>query len=124
MEALKAAVAAGCNAVYLGGTLFSARAFAGNFDHEEMIEAVRYCHVRGVSVYVTLNTLLFETEFENAIKEVQFLYDHDVDALLVQDLGLFHYLRQCFPDLGVHCSTQMHIHNPAGVRCTGQGNTA
>lgn len=116
MEALKAAVSAGCNAVYLGGTLFSARAFAGNFDHDEMIEAIRYCHIRGVSVYVTLNTLLFETEFENAIKEVQFLYDNDVDALLVQDLGLFHYLRQCFPDLAVHCSTQMHIHNPAGVR--------
>lgn len=116
MDALKAAVAGGCDAVYLGGTLFSARAFAGNFNHEELIEAVRYCHVRGVCVYVTLNTLLFETEVENAMKEVEFLYEHDVDALLVQDLGLFRLVRQCFPDFPVHCSTQMHIHNLSGVR--------
>ena len=116
MDALKAAVTGGCDAVYLGGTLFSARAFAGNFNHEELIEAVRYCHVRGVCVYVTLNTLLFETEVENAMKEVEFLYEHDVDALLVQDLGLFRLVRQCFPDFPVHCSTQMHIHNLSGVR--------
>ncbi len=116
MDSLKAAVAAGCSAVYLGGTLFSARAFAGNFDHEEMAEAVRYCHIRGVSVYVTMNTLLFEKEFANALKEVRFLYENDVDALLVQDLGLFHYLRTCYPEFPVHCSTQMHIHNKAGVR--------
>ena len=101
MDALKAAVAGGCDAVYLGGTLFSARAFAGNFNHEELIEAVRYCHVRGVCVYVTLNTLLFETEVENAMKEVEFLYEHDVDALLVQELGLFRLVRQCFPDFPV-----------------------
>ena len=116
MESLKAAVAAGCNAVYLGGTLFSARAFAGNFSHEELIEAVQYCHVRDVKVYVTMNTLLFEDEMENAFKEIEFLYQNDVDALLVQDLGLFHYLRTCYPDFSVHCSTQMHIHNLDGVR--------
>ena len=60
MDALKAAVAAGCDAVYLGSTLFSARAFAGNFDHDQMIEAIRYCHDRDVRVYVTMNTLLYE----------------------------------------------------------------
>ena len=116
MESLKAAVQAGCDAVYLGGTLFSARAFAGNFDHEELKEAVRYCHIRDVSVYVTLNTLLFESEFARAAEEVKFLYENDVDALLVQDLGLFRYIRTCFPEFPVHCSTQMHIHNLSGVR--------
>ncbi len=116
MDALKAAVQAGCNAVYLGGTLFSARAFAGNFDHDQLKEAVRYCHIRDVSVYVTLNTLLFESEFSKAAEEVRFLYENDVDALLVQDLGLFHYLRTCYPEFPVHCSTQMHIHNLSGVR--------
>lgn len=116
MDALKAAVAGGCDAVYLGLNIFSARAFAGNFNHEEMIEAVRYCHERDVRVYVTMNTLLFENEIENAKKEIAFLYENDVDALLIQDLGLFHYVRTCYPDFDIHCSTQMHIHNLAGVK--------
>lgn len=116
MDALKAAVAAGCDAVYLGLQIFSARAFAGNFSHEELQEAVRYCHIRDVRVYVTVNTMLFETEIENAKKEIDFLYRIDVDALLIQDLGLFHYVRTCYPNFDVHCSTQMHIHNLAGVR--------
>ena len=116
MESLKAAVAGGCDAVYLGLNIFSARAFAGNFDHEELKEAVKYCHIRNVKVYVTVNTMLFETEIENAKKEIDFLYHQDVDALLIQDLGLFHYVRTCYPDFDVHCSTQMHIHNIAGVK--------
>lgn len=115
MESLKAAVAAGANAIYLGLQNFSARAFAGNFSHEEFIEAIQYCHIRDVKIYVTMNTMLYETEIENAKKEVAFLYDNDVDGLLIQDLGLFHYVRTCYPDLAVHCSTQMHIHNVAGV---------
>jgi len=116
MDALKAAVAGGCDAVFLGLNIFSARAFAGNFDHEELIEAVRYCHIRNVKVYVTVNTMLFEPEIERAKKEIAFLYENDVDALLIQDLGLFHYVPTCFPDFDIHCSTQMHIHNTAGVR--------
>ena len=115
MEALKAAVAGGCDAVYLGLSRFSARAFAGNFTHEELLEAVRYCHIRDVSVYVTINTMLYESEIEKVKEEIDFLYENDVDALLVQDFGLFHYLRECYPDFDVHCSTQMHIHNLAGV---------
>ncbi len=116
MEALKAAVAGGCDAIYLGMKAFSARAFAGNFDHDEFREAIRYCHARDVKIYVTMNTIMFETEIENALKEVRFLYENDVDALLIQDFGLFHLVRTCFPDLDIHCSTQMHIHNLAGVR--------
>ncbi len=116
MQALQAAVAAGCDAVYLGGTSFSARAFAGNFDHEEMQAAIRYCHIHDVKVYVTLNTLLTETELENAKKEVRFLYESGADALLVQDLGLFSWVHAVYPDFPLHCSTQMHIHNRNGVR--------
>ena len=115
MEALIAAVQAGCDAVYLGLNSFSARAFAGNFSREELVEAVRYCHIRGVKVYVTMNTILYEPEIEAAKDQIQFLYDHDVDALLIQDFGLFHYVRTCFPDFEVHCSTQMHIHNMSGI---------
>ena len=88
MEALIAAVQAGCDAVYLGLNSFSARAFAGNFSREELTEAVRYCHVRGVKVYVTMNTILYEPEIEAAKDQIRFLYDHDVDALLIQDFGL------------------------------------
>lgn len=115
-DALKAAVSAGADAVYLGMTNFSARAFAGNFDHDEMIEAVKYAHARNCRIYVTVNTMLYETEIANAIKDIDFLYHADVDALLIQDFGLFHYVRQCYPDFDVHCSTQMHIHNLAGVK--------
>lgn len=116
MESLKAAVAGGCDAIYLGLTSFSARAFAGNFTHEEFKEAIQYCHIRNVRIYVTINTMLFESEIENAKKEVDFLYENDCDGILVQDIGLFHYIRTCYPDLDVHCSTQMHIHNLNGVR--------
>ena len=115
MEALIAAVQAGCDAVYLGLSSFSARAFAGNFSREELKVAVRYCHIRGVKVYVTMNTILYEPEIEAAKDQIQFLYDNDVDALLIQDFGLFHYVRTCFPDFEVHCSTQMHLHNMAGI---------
>lgn len=115
MDALIAAVNGGCDAVYLGLKSFSARAFAGNFSHEEFIEAIHYCHTRNVKIYCTINTMLFESEIENAKKEVEFLYENDCDAILIQDLGLFHYVRTCYPDMPVHCSTQMHIHNLKGV---------
>jgi putative protease len=116
MESLKAAVQAGCDAVYLGLTNYSARAFAGNFDHDQLLEAVHYCHVRNVRVYVTMNTMLYETEIERAKETVDFLYHSDVDALLIQDLGLFHLVHTMYPDFEIHCSTQMHIHNLAGVQ--------
>ena len=116
MESLEAAVQAGCDAVYLGMTNYSARAFAGNFDREQLVEAVHYCHVRNVRVYVTMNTMLYETEIERAKETVDFLYHSDVDALLIQDLGLFHLVHTMYPDFEIHCSTQMHIHNLAGIQ--------
>ncbi len=115
-DSLKAAVSAGANAVYLGGIRFGARAFANNFDKEELIEAVKYCHIRGVKVYVTMNTLLYDHEIEDAIDQIKFYYYAQVDALIIQDLGLFEILEAQFPDFEIHCSTQMHIHNVDGVR--------
>lgn len=114
-EALKAAVQNGADAVYLGGSMFGARAFANNFDEQEMKEAIAYAHVYGVNVYVTMNTLLKEDEVKDAVAYAGYLYSIDVDAIIVQDMGLFSILRSMFPDLELHCSTQMHIHNKEGI---------
>ncbi|MCI6271842.1 MAG: U32 family peptidase [Erysipelotrichaceae bacterium] len=111
MEALIAAVNNGADAIYLGGLAFGARAFANNFNHENLIEAVNFCHIRNVCVYVTMNTLLYENELKKAMDEVDFLYKINVDAIIVQDLGLFTLIRKHYPDFEIHCSTQMHIHN-------------
>lgn len=115
-ECLKAAINNGADAVYLGGVNYSARAFAGNFDNEQLLQAVKYAHLRNVKIYVTLNTLLNEAEFSGAIKQAEFYYNNNVDALLVQDLGLFYYLKEKYPDFDLHCSTQMHVHNISGIR--------
>ncbi|MCI5774629.1 MAG: U32 family peptidase, partial [Erysipelotrichaceae bacterium] len=109
LETLKLAINCGANACYLGLNNFGARAFAPNFSHEEFKEAIRYAHLRNVKVYVTLNTLYNEDELTNVMKEVAFLYENDVDALIIQDLGLLHLLSRDYPDLEVHISTQMHI---------------
>ena len=115
-EALKAAVNNGADAIYLGGKNFSARAFAKNFDHEELIEAITYCHLRNVKIYITVNTLLNDYELENAIKECDFYYRNNVDALIIQDFGLYYLLKEKYPDFELHCSTQMHIHNIEGLK--------
>ena len=115
-DCLKAAINNGANAVYLGGKNFSARAFAHNFDENEIKEAIKYAHLCNVKIYVTLNTLLTEKEFANAIKMVDFYYKNNVDALLIQDLGLYYYIKDKYPDFELHCSTQMHVHNLEGVR--------
>ena len=116
LDTLKMAVNCGADACYLGLNNFGARAFAPNFSHEEFIEAINYAHLRNVKIYVTLNTLYNEDEILNVIKEVQFLYDNNVDAILIQDLGLLHLISSKFPDLELHISTQMHIHNATGVQ--------
>ena len=114
-DCLKAAVSNGADAVYLGGKNFSARAFAQNFDQEELLRAIEYAHLRNVRIFVTLNTLLNEFELENALKMADFYYHSHVDALLIQDLGLYYILKQRYPDFELHCSTQMHVHNVQGV---------
>lgn len=115
LEAVYAAVAGGADAIYLGLAQFSARAFAGNLSREQFIEAIQFAHHHDVKIYVTMNTMLYETEWEGVKQQVDFLYEHDVDAIIVQDLGLLSYLRMCYPDLEVHASTQMHVHNQAGI---------
>lgn len=116
MESLKAAIEAGADAIYLGGYMFGARSFAGNFSNEEIKEAVIYAHLYGVKIYVTVNTLIYEDEVETLINYVDFLYQSDVDAVIIQDLGMLDLIRQTFPLLEVHASTQMHLHNFEGVK--------
>ena len=108
-ESLIAAVQNGADAVYLGGSAFNARRFAGNFSEEELLWAVDYCHARGVAVNVTFNTLLFDKELAAALSYGRFLYEAGVDAAIVQDLGLVRMLRSELPGLVLHASTQMGI---------------
>lgn len=115
IDAFYAAINNGADAIYLGGKNFSARAFADNFSKENIAELVKYAHLRNVKIYITVNTLLDENEFNNAIKDIDFYYNNNVDALLIQDLGLYYYIKNKYPDFALHCSTQMHIHNISGV---------
>ena len=115
-EAVRAAVCAGANAIYLGYGAFNARRNARNFTEEEVAEAVSYCHLRGVKVYVTLNTLVGDREMAAAAEQAIHASQMGVDAVLVQDLGVARVLRQVAPDLPVHASTQMSIHNLEGAK--------
>lgn len=114
-ECLKAAVLNGADAVYIGGSEFSARKYASNFSREEIIEAVRYCHSYSVKIYVTMNTLLHNKELKDALKYASFLYSVGIDAIIAQDIGLIKLLRCKLPNLEVHGSTQMTVHNLEGV---------
>ncbi len=114
--ALCAAVQSGADAVYVGGSRFSARASASNFDASAMRRAVQYCHLRGVKLYVTQNTLIKQSELEEAVRYAAFLYEIGVDALILQDLGLARAIARAMPDFPLHASTQMTVHNLEGVR--------
>ena len=113
-DALKSAIEAGADAVYLAGTRFGARAFAGNFDDEALKDAVRFAHLRGVAVHVTVNTLIFDREIEPLVDYLQFLDSIAVDAVLLQDLGAAKLAKKVAPRLALHTSTQMTVHNLAG----------
>ncbi len=115
MECLYAAINAGADAVYLGGTMFGARAFAGNFTNEELKKAVCLCHLYGVKVYVTCNILIYEHEINHFMEYVKYLHQIMVDAIIIQDLGMLDLVHKTFPNLELHASTQMHIHNLDGV---------
>ncbi|HWI54683.1 MAG TPA: U32 family peptidase, partial [Desulfobacteria bacterium] len=114
-DALKAAVQNGADAIYLGGKMFSARQYADNFDRDDLREAFEYAHVRGVKVYVTANTLLHDREFFDAVDYLKFLYEAGADAIIVQDMGVLSVAEKLFPELPLHASTQMTIHNSPGV---------
>ena len=115
-EALKAAVQNGANAVYLGGKDFSARASANNFDREELKEAVRYAHIRDVQVFVTANTLIKQNEIHDFVQYAKFLYDIDVDAIILQDVGMARLIKKELPDFEIHASTQMVAHSLEDVK--------
>ena len=114
-DCLKTAVQNGANSVYFGANLFSARAFASNFDLDELKNAIQYARIRGVKTNLTLNTLIKNDEFEDAFNLAKKAYEFGIDAIIVQDLGLAKMLIKSFPDLAIHASTQMSVHNLQGV---------
>lgn len=114
-EAFLGAINAGADAVYLGGKKFGARAFAANFEAHEMPDLVRYAHLRGTSVYVTINTLVFDDEVDELIRYTDDLVKADVDALIIQDLGMLDLLHRRYPNMPIHASTQTNAHNPLQV---------
>lgn len=115
MEALKAAVSNGCDAIYLGMQKFGARAYSSNFDMEALKEAVIYAHLRNVKIYVTINTIVFENELCDMREQLRQLNETGVDGIIVQDLAVFDYVAGNFIDMEVHCSTQMGIDDIEGT---------
>lgn len=109
MEVLEAAIQAGCDAIYCALPSFGARAYANNFTWEQMKEVLARCHSLNIKVHVTMNTLLFEEEIEQAYQQAKRLHEMGVDALIVQDLGLIHLLHERLPELVVHASTQLSV---------------
>lgn len=115
MEAFEAAVKAGADAVYIGGSAFNARQYAGNFDDENLKRTLDYAHLRGVKVYVTVNTLIRDDEFGMLLPYLEMLYTFGADGIIVQDMGVAAMIRRYFPDMPLHASTQMTVHNAAGA---------
>ena len=115
-ESVIAAVRSGADAVYVGEKQFSARSSAHNFDPGELKRAVAYCHIHGVKLYVTLNTIVFDDEFEELADAIKTAAEADADALIVQNMGVARLAREIAPDLPLHASTQMSVHTPSGVR--------
>ncbi|GKU23933.1 U32 family peptidase [Clostridium folliculivorans] len=114
-ESLYAAINKGADAVYLGGSKFSARAYASNFNDEQLEEVLDYAHMYGVKVYITINTLIKENEFDEALSYIDFLYRIGVDGLIIQDLGLFNETKKKYTQIELHGSTQMTVHNGDGA---------
>jgi len=109
MEGLQAAIAGGCDAVYIGGTKYGARAYANNLDTEEMIRAIEYAHLHDVKIYLTINTLVKGQELEELYDYLLPYYVHGIDAVIVQDFGVLEYVSKAFPGLEIHASTQMTL---------------
>ena len=116
-ECLKAAIAAGADAVYTGGALFGARAYAHNLTEEELLEAIDYVHLHGRRLYLTVNTLIKDREMEKQMYDYLLpYYRQGLDAVIVQDIGLFRFIRKHFPDLPIHASTQMTLTGVDGAK--------
>ena len=116
LEILEAAIEAGADAVYAAGGKFGARAYAKNFTEEEMLTAIDYVHIREKRLYLTVNTLLKEQEIEELYEYLCPLYEAGLDAVIVQDIGVMHYIRNHFPDLSIHASTQMTVTGAYGAK--------
>lgn len=114
-ESLKAAVSAGADAVYIGGTRFGARAYADNLNEEKLLEAIDYVHLHGRKIYMTVNTLLKDDEMEELYEYLLPYYRQGLDAVIVQDVGVLSFLRTHFPDMAIHISTQMTVVNVLGA---------
>ncbi len=115
-EAMISAVNSGADAVYLGVNKFNARQKAGNFDTEKLTEAIRFCHIRDVKVYLTLNTLIRDSEINELLETVISAWNAGIDAIIVQDLGVAKLVKEAIPNLSLHASTQMTIHNIEGIQ--------
>lgn len=116
IETLYQAIHNGADAVYLAGTSYGARKFADNFTNEELISVIKYAHLYGVKVYITVNTLIYEHEVEDCLNYIEFLHKNGVDAIIMQDLGLIKLVREKYPNLEIHASTQCHNHNEEGIK--------
>ncbi len=115
-DSVEAAARCGADAVYLGAKVLNARRHAENFGERELADTVRYCHIRGMKVYLTLNTLLFDSEILSASQVIGEAGAADIDGVIVQDLGVAQLVREICPGLPLHGSTQMAVHNPAGAK--------
>ena len=115
-DTLKQAIHNGADAVYLGGKKFGARKFAPNFDNEEMVNAIKYAHLYGVKVYVTVNTIIYEDEIDECLEYIKFLHENHVDAVIMQDIGMIKIVRKVLPNLDIHVSTQAHTHNNEQIK--------
>ena len=116
MESFYAALLGGCDAVYLAGYEFGARKYAGNFSMEELQEVIQVAHLYGVKVYITVNTMIYESEVVSFLHYIDELVLFHPDALIIEDIGMFDLIHQRYPDLELHASTQMHLHNQSGVQ--------
>ncbi|MFA9377390.1 MAG: DUF3656 domain-containing protein [Lachnotalea sp.] len=116
-ESMKAAINAGADAVYIGGSMFGARAYANNLEKDLMLNAIDYAHLHGRSLYLTVNTLLKNVELNTSLYDyLKLYYEHGLDAVIVQDIGVFQFIKTNFPDLPIHASTQMTICGVEGAK--------
>ena len=116
MESMMAAVQAGADAIYMGGSRFGARAYADNPEEDRFLEAIDYVHLHGCRLYMTVNTLVKEEELDQLYDFLKPYYERGLDAVIVQDLGVWKFIREHFPDLPIHASTQMTITGVHGAR--------
>lgn len=110
-EMLKSAIHNGADAIYLAGNKYGARKFATNFSNEEIVEAIKYAHLYGVKIYITVNTLIKDEEVSEFLDFIEYIHKNNVDAIIIQDLGMINLIRKTFPNLEIHASTQFHNHN-------------